>query len=954
MAKFKPTHEQARAIDARGHNILVSAGAGSGKTAVLTKRVYYLIVNDKVPLKSILVVTFTNAAAQEMKERIKANLLENKETAHLAQEVDSAHISTFDAFALYLVRKYHYFLGLSKDLGVMDGALLKFVQNEVLSEVLEKNYEHPSEPFKNIVRYLCERNDNPLRDIILAINNFLDLQIDRRAYVKTYEGTYFNEEYINNLAKEYENKIDEEVKPSEKMAYRNTKDLVMELLRLSEQFNEELYKYKTKHNLFSFNDIAKFALKIFDDESLSEQISSSFTHIIIDEYQDTSDIQEAFINRLSNNNLFMVGDVKQSIYAFRNANSQIFTDKYNRYIRDDNDLRELENFEGEKIDFTYNYRSREQLLKDINDMFKVIMQDEHGGANYASDHIIKAGNDNYKTYGKTSLNHHITALEYDDNRLNNPERVELEARLIAEDIIKRLNNKQQTYAAAKHTSTRDLDFKDFAILVRNKTNFNVYKRVFIDYQIPLKVVDNEVITDQSPIQAVISLIKLLAHKITYNLSESEEKLAYLSVARSFLVEEDDKVLHKQISENTYLTSELMKKLDEVASKVKYLPLQSQLEYLINEFNLNENIIKLNNVAVTLEQINIFINKLNELSKVGYTISDVVYYLDELITNQIGIDAGISDDSENVVKIMSIHKSKGLEFSHIYYPELFRNFSAADYRGEWRTSSKYGIVGRDYLSDGKYNFVHELQKLDEEAKTLSEEIRVFYVALTRAREKITLLAPKSKQKKYGSISDTKSFLELFTFAKEEIRNLEVKQGELKGIKLNEIQSSKKEDEKFKIPLLKTYEGDFTLKEISKPIAKVIAEDVDPKLLEYGDRMHSLLFAADFVSKTLPNEISESEARKITKIMNLDLFAQANKHNHYKEYAFYDEETDREGIIDGFILLHDKIILYDYKLQNLEGYDEQLAAYASYLEKTFNLPIEAYLVSINLGIYERMEL
>ena len=150
--KTKFTPEQLRAIKVDGTNALISAGAGSGKTAVLTERVYQLIALKGISLRNILVVTFTNLAAHEMKERIKGRLLKDEQTRHLARDVDSAFIMTFDAFALYLVKTYHYEIGVNPEIDIIDGSLLQVIKNRLIDEVMMEEYANPSEQFKQLIR----------------------------------------------------------------------------------------------------------------------------------------------------------------------------------------------------------------------------------------------------------------------------------------------------------------------------------------------------------------------------------------------------------------------------------------------------------------------------------------------------------------------------------------------------------------------------------------------------------------------------------------------------------------------------------------------------------------------------------------------------------------------------------------------------------------------------------
>ncbi|MDE6661132.1 MAG: UvrD-helicase domain-containing protein, partial [Anaeroplasmataceae bacterium] len=410
------TEMQNQAIHKRGGNCIVSAGAGSGKTAVLSERILTYCLDGK-DICSFLVLTFTNAAAAEMKERIRKKLLDHQ-LKEQASRIDSAFITTFDAYSLALVKKYYFHLNVDKDITIMDQALLEVKKKEIVDSLFEELYTIKDKRFFSLLTKYTKQNDENVKKIILSILAKLELIVEEEEFCKQYEMVYYNDKFIDSLVARYEklalskacefyqalvkleeaastdpasDKLCEEVghilsmaqikaydeaalwlnsitltrisskaadfvkdlkascgdllkeiklKYFSKYVFLNEaktelyaiKEDVLYLLELALEVKHRLDAYKYELMAFDYMDIAKMAIKLVKtNKAVLEEIRNSFTEILIDEYQDTSDIQEAFISYISNHNCYMVGDIKQSIYRFRNANPYIFKDKYSKY-----------------------------------------------------------------------------------------------------------------------------------------------------------------------------------------------------------------------------------------------------------------------------------------------------------------------------------------------------------------------------------------------------------------------------------------------------------------------------------------------------------------------------------------------------------------------------------------------------------------------------------------------
>ena len=437
------TKEQLNAINEEGTNIIVSAGAGSGKTAVLSERVLRKL-RQGVNINELLILTFTNAAAKEMEERIRKKIKKENFLKDQLDLIDEAYITTFDSFSLSTVKKYHYLLNVSKDVQIVDASLIRLQKEKIIDEIFNRLYDEENFLFEKLIKDFCVKDDIQIREYILSINDKLDLKINKKEYLTSYLDKYFNQEKIDNDIKlfekilltkieelndlvhelsfftdgEYFSKVSDSIKKllesktyndilknidvkipnlpknSEDTAkeikdniskiikevkslckYANideikkqillSKDYVKIIIDIILELDEKINEYKNKNDSYEFNDIAVLSINLLkENDDVRLEMKNSFNEIMVDEYQDTNDIQEEFINLISNNNDYMVGDIKQSIYRFRNANPYIFKNKYDKYSKNDG---------GIKIDLNKNFRSREEVLDNINTIFNLIM-----------------------------------------------------------------------------------------------------------------------------------------------------------------------------------------------------------------------------------------------------------------------------------------------------------------------------------------------------------------------------------------------------------------------------------------------------------------------------------------------------------------------------------------------------------------------------------------------------
>ena len=324
------------------------------------------------------------------------------------------------------------------------------------------------------------------------------------------------------------------------------------IIKIINELDEKVLGYKGKYASFEFNDIAKMAIKIAKTPNAKKEISSSFKEIMVDEYQDTSDLQETLVNLISNNNVYMVGDIKQSIYRFRNANPLIFKNKYDKYSKEDG---------GIKIDLLKNFRSRDKVLENINKIFNLLMDDDFGGANYKESHQMVFGNTVYSENSVNTDDLDVFVYNKEDKKYSD---TEYEAFIIAGDIKEKILSGYKVLD--KETKTlRPCKYDDFCILIDRKNGFEIYKKIFEYLDLPLLIYYDEKITNEKDILVLKNLIDLIV--CIYNKDYKQKfKYDFYSILRSFLYNEKDEVFINYFVNNNYYNSDLFKKCD---NKTRY-------------------------------------------------------------------------------------------------------------------------------------------------------------------------------------------------------------------------------------------------------------------------------------------------------------------------------------------------------------------------------------------------
>lgn len=1012
---MKWTEEQQEAISKEGSNIIVSAGAGSGKTAVLSERVLRK-VSEGVDIRNILILTFTNEAAGEMKNRIRKKLEENGLKEEL-EYIDAAYITTFDAYALGIVKKYHYLLNISRNVSIIDSSIINLEKDRILEEIFLELYESKDADFLKLVGDFTNRDDKTIKEAIISIGEALDLKYDKEEYLKNYLEDFFNDKHIDDLFLEYFNYLKKLAKGIENDVYaleglvdeklylklyeayspffsiksyndlykiksvptiqfrgvsedvtpykENLKSKKDELLALTKYSEEELKEqlkstesyvkiiikiileldkrisaYKELNEAFEFTDIAKMAIRVVsDNKEVLTELKNSYNEILIDEYQDTNDLQEMFISKIENNNVYMVGDIKQSIYRFRNANPSIFKSKYDNYAK---------SLGGMKIDLLKNFRSRREVLDNINTIFNLIMTEECGSVNYQNNHAMVYGNLAYINEGANNNDNNMEIIKYNyqDKEYSN---VEIEAFTIARDIKNKVNNKYQVFDFALRKN-RDINYNDFCIILDRGTDMPQYKKIFEYLNIPMDVyLDSDLVesNDLKIIKNIIKLVILIKEK-DYN---TEMRYAFVSIARSFVGNLSDAEIFNYIDENTFYESDIYQSCFKLSKDIDNKTPSILLREIIEEFNFYENLIKVSNIASAIFRIDYMLDLSKNMESLGFTIKDFLAYLEEMIDGGGSIRYKETRGLGNCVKIMNIHKSKGLEFPICYFAGFKKTFNLKDLNERFMYNHKYGIVTPFYKEGIGATFIKTLIKNKYYEEEISEKVRLFYVALTRAKEKMIMVMPTFKNEMKATnrvdVEVSNNYRSFYDFINSISLNLAkyIKSLDISSLGLtkdyetlnNNINYNSNSDE-----VIEFRENKIDKKLIENKHASKIIKDVitlsEAKTLEFGTLMHESLEMTDFKDLSITNKYVDN-LRKTFNFKDAIIYKEL-------EFMYFKDDTEYHGIIDLMLEYDNEIKIIDYKLKNIddEGYIKQLSVYYDYITSVSDKKVKLYLYSI----------
>ena len=1021
----KWTNEQLEAIVKDGSNIIVSAGAGSGKTAVLSERVIHKLENG-IHIDELLILTFTKAAAEEMKDRIRKKINKRSDLKEEADRLDSAYITTFDSYALSIVKKYHYLLNIDNNIAITDESIINIIKNKIFNELFEEKYEKEDNQFLDFIKNNSLKSDIEIKENIISIANKMEGIIDRDKLFKYIKDEFWKDDNLSEILKDYlilvddkkreirkktnelelyvDNKTMENIAevvnnvlnnfdveknviltntklpPLKKGADDETKKKKAELKKLLDELNDfaifgdlnniknnisetkndvlvimdiieeylnKLEKYKREKNIYSFNDIAFLAIRIFKDfEFARNEIKNSYKEIMIDEYQDTNDIQEIFMSYIENNNVYMVGDIKQSIYKFRGSNPFIFKNKYDKYSKNDG---------GIKIDLLKNFRSRDEVLNNINKIFTLIMDDKLGGAEYITSHQMIYGNNAYDEK-KEKIDYNLEILEYDnDTIIFNDEEIEIFT--ICTDIKNKIKSKIKVFD--KNTNElRDINYSDFVIILDRSKYFDKYRKIFEYLGVPLDVLHDGSLTANDDLLIIKNIVDLILC-INENKYDEKFRFCFVSIARSFLYEYDDDKIFNAIKNNDYKNTTIYKDFSEVGN-ISSMTANELFMKILDITNFTDKLYKIGDYDNTNVRLESIYNLSNNIADLGMSIEDFGYYLDKIIEEKHEIKYTEWNKPRDAVKILTIHKSKGLEYPICYFADMGHEFNNMEFKNKFILDDKYGIIESSF--DTNKNILKFLYKRNAIKDVIDEKIRLLYVALTRAREKMIIVIPNKDVDKYeksenGSISiqnrlTVKSLADLINITKPYLDTYfsQINLGEINLTKNYLYNGSKKtnfdvqENNQFEVNEI-CIENDITTKEHFSKNNKRIISRQNAGIISYGNRIHEILEFVDFKNyknQDLPSNINKIVESFLTQIGNIENTI------IYHEYEFYYNESNKEyhGIIDLLIEYDDEIKIVDYKLKNISDveYKKQLEGYKKYIKTKTNKRVNTYLYSI----------
>ena len=860
------TPQQQNAIDARNSNILVYAAAGSGKTAVLVERVIKLIMDESLDagIERLLIVTFTNAAAAEMKNRISSALYKiikkepnNSRAINQLNLLPTAKICTIDSFCINLVRENFFKLDISQDFSILDDSQQRLIEQNAIEEIIESHYQSENKDFKALVEMLsAAKNDDDLINSVKKIQNYISAQafpfdwLDEICELYNPETSIDNSSlkdyvfseieygitYIKSLIDECLNSIDpfdemadkytelleqdalmfdevenlldsswDEMKeridsisfsnmPRAKKDYAGNakqlvssrraqyKDIIKDIKKLMvctsdefrkdneylypklrylcnivKEYNQKMLEVKKELNSYSFSDIEHFAIDLLffkrDSEiirtQLAKEYESSFFEILVDEYQDTNSAQDKLFEMLSNgSNRFMVGDIKQSIYRFRLAMPTIFNDKKDSF---DYYQEKSQSF-SQKIILDKNFRSRKGICDYTNFLFSNLMSRRIGELEYNSDEYLNCG----AKYSENDIpSAQINIVETPEGEDSD----EYEARRIAELILSKIEAKEQIKCG--DDEYRDIKFSDFAILLRyTKNRMPIYAKVFSEYSIPVVANNRTNLFDNNEVSILISLLRtidnptrdvpLLATLMSVFYGYSADDIARARVDNS------NENLFTSVSRQRDVFGRFLDDLERYRKYAASMSVESFLRLIISSTSYLSVISAMGNA----EQRKLNVLKLLEIANrfdngdnVGITA--FMRYVDSIISSNMNIEsASVVHNEENCVSIMSVHQSKGLEFPVVIFASTSHRYNN-DLSDLVLMNYKQGI-GLKINDEEKlirYNSLqYECIKNLNSCASMSENLRLLYVAVTRAKEQfISFISLSDAQTRVNNLS-----------------------------------------------------------------------------------------------------------------------------------------------------------------------------------------------------------
>lgn len=888
MSKTNWTVEQQRVIETRDCNLLVSAAAGSGKTAVLVERIISIVKGEygkePVDIDNLLVVTFTRAAAAEMRERVLKALeeavAEDPHNEHLRKQttyVHNAKIATIDSFCTDVVREYFGNIDLDPGFTIGDTGELKLMMSDAVANVLEACYESGDEDFYEFVdEYTDPKKDSNIEEAILKLYKFassypnpkkwLESLIDMYRVENADEWLDIVKDYVREQLEECLGNVNQAIELSDREPFtayleqlneekgwieemvaaedydeigrrvkaatfktikilkglsdedklwkdrifllrngykdiikslaamyfsRNLGEIIHDvavcypvvktLVGLTIKFMDEYKKLKQDKDILDFSDVQHYALEILvseDEEGnyvptqTARELSRDIHEIMIDEYQDSNYVQEIILNAVAGRgenvpNVFMVGDVKQSIYKFRLAKPELFLGKYDTYqtLTDNSG----EHGDDGKIILSSNFRSRCQVLDFCNMIFKQIMTKELGGISYDEENMLypkfpyaDENMDSYKTEilfidthkeQSGNANREENANDSDDSEEESLDKIEMEATVIADRILELVNGQGGNEILQVYDKnikgTRPAKYSDIAILLRSTKKYGeILTQVLMSKGIGVTTVHDEGYFDTFEIGAILDMLSVidnprqdikLASVLRNIFRLSENMLADIRIGQKGSFYE---AFHNYEGVYGNIIKDIKAKIDSYREMVSYTSIYDVICYVIEDTCFRQFVGAMAASEKRMANIEMLLEKARAYEDGPYNgLFNFVRYIEKLNKFQVEQgEANVVNEAENNVQIMTIHKSKGLEYPIVFVAGTGKDMNQQELKEQLIIHHKMGI-GIDKIDTEKRvkykTLLKETIKNKIKAENLAEELRVLYVALTRAREKLII-------------------------------------------------------------------------------------------------------------------------------------------------------------------------------------------------------------------------
>lgn len=851
MAEFKPTKSQSDAIYTANRTVLVSAAAGSGKTKVLTERLLARITRDTNPadVDSFLIITFTKAAAAELRSRIMDEIAsrladdpENKRLRRQSALCQRAQIGTIHSFCANLLRENCHAAGLSPEFKVIEEERSDAIKERVIEKVMESCYEHMDEDFRLLTDTVGRgRDDSRLAELVVNLHKKMQSHALPEEWARTQiqelsknysdaAETAWGKEIISTLKlkadfwaqrmemlaaeaqaeekifaaygasiaesaanlrefskamdlgwdkaiaflpikfprlsslqkspdpelSEYIKAVRERCKGSvarftESISAESKKTLadmcktapaMQALLKLTLEFDRVYAAEKRRRAEVDFSDLEHMAYKLLSEhEDIARAVSEKFTEIMVDEYQDVNAVQDAIFRAASKNgeNLFMVGDVKQSIYRFRLADPTIFTGKYNGF----SDLASAEGNEPVRIMLQENFRSRSQVIDAANHVFRTCMSETLGDIAYDSYAELKCGASYAESVPVPELM--LIGITEGDDEDESPDKTELEATFVAKKIKSIVDSGT---LVTDRDVRRPARYSDIAILMRSANSAgDAYRRALIAADVPVMNGQGGSFFDSMEISGIMSLLAVM--------DNPHQDVPLISALRSpffgFTADElsEIRAADKKSDFFTALTkrgeadgkcADFLDRLMFFRNCARDMELGSLIWKLYDELDAFAICSAMRDGENRCNNLTLMLDYAKRFESAGYRgLHRFVEWLGKL--NERGEEPGVGS-SGNAVQIMTVHKSKGLEFPVVFLCDTNRRFNRQDLKDAVLVHPELGLGPKvtDTERGIEYStLARSAIKMRADREMLSEEMRLLYVALTRAKEYLYMTA-----------------------------------------------------------------------------------------------------------------------------------------------------------------------------------------------------------------------